>query len=285
MRTQEQDVRAPSPFRRWLLPAAAWSWVLLLALWARAVGGAETTPLDNFLLFVPCWPALLPLPVLAGWALARRRPAMLVPIAAGVLLSMSLLAVVFPRPRAAVAGAGLRIFTVNAWGLSTGPRGLAADLLEARPDVVLLQSVREGTWEALHCDALAGFHVARLGQFAIASRWPIEEAEETPDLHTSMGAPWARFTLKTPWGLIDVFNVHPRSPHRSLRGILHGLIHGLTPEELSEFEAALSLLDRQVGSLAAAFTHARHRFVVAGDTNLPSHSRILDQKLGHLHDA
>jgi endonuclease/exonuclease/phosphatase (EEP) superfamily protein YafD len=237
------------------------------------------------LLYAPTLPAIAPLPLLAGWLVVRRNLSALVPLSLGCVLCLCLSGVVVPRARGASHDVSFRIFTVNAWGVTLGPKGLAADLLEIRPDVVLLQSVHHEAYDALQCEALAGFYRQRLGQFAIASRWPIRESEEARKPDSGGPAPWARWTLASQQGLLDVFSVHPLSPHQALGALGDRLAQGLPSETFAEVRRSVSLLRDQTHEIAVAISRARNPFVVAGDTNLPVHSAIFRGEFGLLEDA
>jgi endonuclease/exonuclease/phosphatase (EEP) superfamily protein YafD len=268
------------------LSRLCWAWALLVGVWLGAVRIAEANPLTAVLLYLPTLPAVAPLPLLAGWLIIRRNLSALLPLVLGFALYLCLSGVVLPRARGGAHGVGLRIFTVNAWGITLGPNGLSADLLEVRPDVVLLQSVHHEAYDALQqCEALAGFYRQRLGQFAIASRWPIREFEEARQPASGGPAPWARWTLESPQGPVDIFSVHPLSPHQALGELLDRFAQGPRGEPLAGVRRSVSLLRDQTHEVAAAISRARNPVVVAGDTNLPVHSAIFRRELGSLEDA
>jgi endonuclease/exonuclease/phosphatase (EEP) superfamily protein YafD len=268
-----------------LLSLLCWSWALFVGVWLGAVRIAEANPLTAMLLYVPTLPAIAPVPLLAGWLILRRNLSALLPLALGMALCLCLTGVVIPRARGGARGVRLRIFTVNAWGINVGPKGLSADLLEIRPDVVLLQSVHHESYDALQCEALSGFYRQRLGQFAIASRWPIREFEEGRQPASGGPSAWARWTLQSPQGPLDVFNVHPLSPHQALGEFVDRFAQGRKGEPLAGVRRSVSLLREQTHEIAVAISRARNPLVVAGDTNLPVHSAIFRGELGFLEDA
>jgi vancomycin resistance protein VanJ len=100
------------------------------------------------------------------------------------------------------------------------------------------------------------------------------------------------YTVETPLGTIDVFNVHTTSPREGLediRGagflyqIRHGhLLPGHTPAKMS-FNAYRRR--REVETMVAAARASQNLVILAGDFNLPSLSRVLHDTLADFDDG
>jgi len=215
----------------------------------------------------------------------------------------SLLLVVFPlmglnpgtgRLSAHTDGQLIRVLSFN---ISYSNRGIASVVAQVRgfaPDVVLFQ----GAGESLERDlpvAFDGWHVNLDGQFFLASRFPIRTVWVPPAIayaSGSGGAHFVRYTLHTPLGVVDVFNVHTTSPREGLEelrgnglreGIMSGRLFAGKPRGPVEFNAYRRR--RQVEGLAAAAAASPHAVIIAGDTNLPGLSWILGERLSNFRDA
>jgi endonuclease/exonuclease/phosphatase family metal-dependent hydrolase len=255
------------------------SWLALVAMYLPRIGFAM--PLPFVVVAIRLWGprTLLPLQLL------------------------SLLLVVFPlmglnlgtgRLAARAPGAVMRVVSLNVNYGSRGAAAVAAHVRQFAPDVVLLQ---EATVDFGRDSAAAfeGWNVHLDGQFFVASRFPIRDVMVPPSIVYARGiggAHFVRYTLQTPLGAVDVFNMHTTSPREGLeelRGngvryeITSGRLFGSTAREGIEFNAYRRR--RQVEGLAAAAAASPHAVIIAGDTNLPGLSWILGGRLGSFRDA
>ena len=189
----------------------------------------------------------------------------------------------------------VRLLSYNV-GATDDPDEIVQAIRSAAPDVVVIQEHTASLEEVLGT-ALPGFARHSDGQFAIASRYPIEDVFlpptlEIPGSRRPRSARFVRYRLKTPLGPVHLYNVHPVSPRNGLeeaRG--DGLLHGLKQGRLADSEGIKRMKDnsvlrqRQVETFAADAVRSPHPAVIAGDTNLPDGSLILRRALGGFSDG
>jgi aspartyl/asparaginyl beta-hydroxylase (cupin superfamily) len=177
--------------RRWLriislaLAAGYLATLLLIAAGMRLVG--EQHWLTTALLYAPRTAFFLPLPV-ATLLVARFGPRRLLwgtPLAIWLLLfpimglELGLGRVLGGAVRAQRSGEPrLRLLSYNAAG-GPVPEAIAAVVRAARPDILLVQEWQDRLEPAL-LPEVDGFHRHRLGQFWVASRFPIEDVYVPP---------------------------------------------------------------------------------------------------------
>jgi endonuclease/exonuclease/phosphatase (EEP) superfamily protein YafD len=182
-------------------------------------------------------------------------------------------------------GTVLRVVTLNSFYGRAGKDKIIPVLQAARPDVVLLQATAPRV-EALLAEAFPDMERRATVDFLVASRFPISEVREAEYLPSGEAgkAPFAgefvRYTLATPLGPLDVYNVHPFSPRAGLFGIVKE-----GSSEVEEFEENLDKRWAQVRALATAVHASKNPVIIAGDFNLPGGSRIFEQYLGELQDG
>ena len=187
----------------------------------------------------------------------------------------------------------LRMSSLNIGFAANVVPAAARQALESGADFVLLQDAG-GVGPRL-TPLLDGWTVRVDGEFVLATRHPIREVFVPPPLEYAKGtggAHYVQYTLETPLGLIDVFNVHPTTPRpalEELRGtglryeILSGRLFAGAASEAVEWNAFRR--NRQVAGIAARAAASPNAVVIAGDTNLPGLSRILNDQLGAFDDA
>jgi vancomycin resistance protein VanJ len=262
-------------------------WVTIVGLYAPPVG---------FL-----FPA--PLVIAAAWAWAPKRV---------LLLQVgSLLVALFPlmglhlgslRTGSASDVSAIRLVSYNIDLGYRGVPGIVAQVQKLGPNLVLLQAADQGVATELAA-AFPGWHTDFHDQFFVASRFPLTNIHVPPPLHYEAGeggARWADdgsahfvvYTIATPLGLLDVFNVHPTSPHEGLEDIRgDGFLYELRSGRLLFSQEHRRLLfstyrrARQVQGLAAVARASARPVIIAGDTNLPGLSRIFHENLGSFDDA
>jgi endonuclease/exonuclease/phosphatase family metal-dependent hydrolase len=123
-----------------------------------------------------------------------------------------------------------------------------------------------------------------VGEFFVASRYPIKDVYDPPALDGGWDAGFIRVTVEAPFGPIDVYNAHPVSPRRgfeAMRDAEQPLAGGGTGRLTRNAE----LRARQVAALAAHARAAVNPVVIAGDTNLPGLSPLLREQLGDWQDG
>jgi endonuclease/exonuclease/phosphatase family metal-dependent hydrolase len=279
-----------------LVLAVAYPAALLLVLAAmRGVG--ERWSLSTILLYLPRAGFALPLlPLVFALMFVRPRWWLLTQLAAALVLVFPIMGLRVGGPRPPTPGAPkLRLLTANADLGSATVGELSSAILGARADVVCLQEAPDEESYRL-APHLPGYVVRADGQFIVASKWPIIDVYLPPGVAQGgerFDPNFVRYRIAAPGGLIDVYNVHPASPHGSfdrLRG--DGLLYELASGRLFVNRPAYrklrhnaGLREAQVRALAAHAAAAPYPVLIAGDTNLPAGSWILGHYLGDLQDG
>jgi vancomycin resistance protein VanJ len=175
-----------------------------------------------------------------------------------------------------------------------GEADLMAAIRAEDPDIVCLQEVR-GDEVALLVRGLPGYVVRRDGQFIVASKHPIVDVYVAPRIPGGE-APiptFVRYRIRAPGGLLDLYNLHPVSPHGPfdhLRGA--GLLRELATGRFFVNHDAFRRLDRnatlrgqQARAVAEHAGASPYPVLITGDTNLPSESWLLGRFLGGYQDG
>jgi hypothetical protein len=168
-----------------------------------------------------------------------------------------------------------------------------AQVAEARPDIVLFQMTGHRTVDYLADHPLEGYVLNRTGEFWMASRFPIVDVFAPGQLPEAppISASFVRYTIESPLGRLDVYNVHPQSPRvgfEALGGrelLAEGAGGQARAEGWDELEANTRIRQRQVGAMSEHARRARHPVIIAGDTNLPVLSPLFDRYLGSYQDG
>ena len=286
-----------SKWTRRLVRATAIAYpVALLAIWVSMRFIGEAWWASTAALYLPYALFGLPLPflVLATWLKGMRRLAWAQAVSL-FLLVFPIMGFVLPWPSFADANAPkIRIVSLNVDSGRAGADKIVDAIAGYSPDVVLLQETAAN--EAFVPALRARFPtVSTSGQFALATRFPlvrVMEPEKLPYYGTVRSARFIEYVLDTPLGTIPFFSAHPISPREglvSLRG--EGLRREIGTGRLLEgtrahaLEINTGLRTAQVEALAQAASLEPGPVVVAGDTNLPSPSRLLHRALGEYEDA
>jgi endonuclease/exonuclease/phosphatase (EEP) superfamily protein YafD len=195
---------------------------------------------------------------------------------------------VLPRPVQRPAGPTLRVLSYNTLHAADGAEGLRSLILANQADVVLFQWTSGAAREAMDGPGFEGWTLRRVGQFTVASRFPIVSIDAVgipPD-----SPPAAHAVLDTPLGLVDVYNVRPKSARDEI-GAAHGL--GIR-ERLWELDRdartgrlgeMASFREAQIRSILEETGKAHHLVLIAGDTNLPGGSLFSHRYFGTFQDA
>lgn len=250
---------------------------LLLAMAGMRLCG-EQHWLTTTLLYLPRLSFVLPLPIVL-LALALFGPRWLLwltPIPVWLLLFplMGLRLGLGSGHQAADRG-GVRVLSYNTAG---GPSpGAVADVVrQANADIVLLQEWKQALEPAL-AGLVIGFHQHRLGQFWIASRYPIQEVHVPALIRMPDGerrtARFVRYRVLAPFGLLHVLHVHPVSPRE-------GWVEGIRRLQTNSL-----LRQRQAERIAAEAARSPIPVIIAGDTNLPGLSWIFGRTLAGFTDG
>jgi vancomycin resistance protein VanJ len=276
--------------------AVAYPLALLAVLLAmRSIG--ERWWLTTVVLYLPPVGFGLPLPVSAlALIFVGARRWLRTQVAAALLLLFPLMGLSVHGPRAPADGAvRLRVMSCNIDLSSASADALAGAIRASDADVICLQEARGDEVGPLR-ERLPAYTVRGDGQFIIASKYRISDVYLPPDV------PWGtmehrpnfvRYRIEAPGGTVDVYNIHPVSPHGSfdrLRGV--GLLHELASgrffsnhEGFRKVELNAELRATQARAIAANAAASPYDVVIAGDTNLPSSSWILRTLLGAYRDG
>jgi endonuclease/exonuclease/phosphatase (EEP) superfamily protein YafD len=259
-----------------LWPAAAVAHLaavaLLLALFR--LSGDRWPPLA-ILFFAPrlLWaaPLLLIAPMLAArgprrmlWACA----------AAAALIFGPLMGLHLSLPHR--AGRSVRLLTYNVWFGMRDPQAIAEEIAAADPDIVLFQAASHPADVAVQRPPFATY--LHDDQFVLASRYPARVVGQGTFINARWHRQWVRYSVDTPLGTLDVFNVHPHSA----RGLIHGGVRGLFRDDP---DGPLPFLERQLAEIGEESRRAGPLLVVAGDFTVPEGGSMLPRYFGGLTDA
>ena len=129
----------------------------------------------------------------------------------------------------------------------------------------------------------------------MATRFPITSSfdpDKVPFYGRLRSPRWLEQVMETPLGPIAFYNVHPLSPREgflALRGhglkreILSGRLFSGANKDISRANSGLRAL--QVADFAAAASEEKLPVVIAGDTNLPGMSFVLNHSLSAYQDG
>lgn len=242
------------------------------------------------LLFAPRPLWLLPgLPVLAWGARRRSLPLLAAGLLGLVVWALPLSGFVLPGLPVRAQGPTLRVLSYNTGHGVDGPEALRALVQRTRADLVLFQWTSQVVTDALTGPGFEGWTSRRMGQYTVASRFPVGELEGLGPAD-GYGYPAARGVVATPWGPVEVINLRPKSArtelaakrHLGLRGRVHTFLDDLTAGRVS---GELAHREADLHVIAEAIAHARHPLLVAGDTNLPQGSLLFERTFAGLTDA
>jgi endonuclease/exonuclease/phosphatase (EEP) superfamily protein YafD len=183
----------------------------------------------------------------------------------------------------------IRLLSYNVWLGQGGKDAIRHQLQVARPDIVIFQVTNTLTESIFDEPSFRDWHRRRDGRFSVCSRFPIAAFSVPEGLSTDNGPPFVRYTLETPLGFVDVFNVHFVSPRpafielrRSARRRPWKLF---SPEARATVKHDFEVRARQVRGLAETARLSPHPVLIAGDTNLPGLSLLFREHLGDFRDA
>jgi vancomycin resistance protein VanJ len=294
--------RPPRPGARAIRFLAIGYLAALVAVVAVLRLGAERWWLATIALYLPRVGFGFPLPfVVAALLWARSYRLLPTQLACAAVVLFPLMGLRLGGAQAPTPGAWhFRVFTAN---IGNGVGGLAQVVARARsadPDLIVLEEVQDTPFDIERLRAgFAGYAFWSSGQFAVASRFPLEEGEVPPPLRLGSSLVprnYARLRLITPGGPIRLYAVHPYSPHSAfdeLRTVRPGdnfadqllTVRVFDRRAPAIVEANTALRLSQVRALADDARQSIEPVLIAGDTNLPGLSWALGTLLGDYHDA
>lgn len=262
------------------LRAIALAYALFLALieLSRRVG-PEQWWLTCLNLYFPQAVWALPgvLLLLLAFAIDRRLALVLALCVLWVLGPLMGLAVVFKRTTAPPEQR-LRVMTYNVkYGLGD-MRGVAAEILAADPDLLLLQDVgsRVTTYPPL-AKFLRTRHVEAEGFYLVASRYPLSPMDYRP-----MGPDWyVRTRIEDARFPVAVYNVHLMTPRDGLQEM-----RAWSVDAVDEIMSSAAVRLAQVDQLNRDLDRESGPVLLAGDLNAPPESLVLRRLMStRLQDA
>jgi len=277
----------------------------LLALVAAVVAlrfGGERWWLATVALYLPRVGFGFPLPFLvAGLLWARSYRLLLTQLACAAIVLFPLMGLRLGGPQQPTPGAWrFRVFTANTGNSAEETARIVARARTGDPDLVVLEEVDDSPSKIEQLRAgFAGYAFWSSGQFAVASRFPIEDAELPPPVTLGdrpVPRNYARCRLVTPAGPIRLYAVHPISPHSAFDELRRGGAEERFADELltarvfdrrarTAIEENTARRLSQVRALADDARQSPEPVLIAGDTNLPGLSWAFATLLGDYHDA
>jgi|HubBroStandDraft_1064217.scaffolds.fasta_scaffold00946_14 endonuclease/exonuclease/phosphatase family metal-dependent hydrolase len=248
-------------------------------------------------LYMPRVVLAAPLPVLALALVALKLYRLLwTQVIASLLLMFPLMGFVVPRPTLRKSDAPVvRLLSYNVDSGNLGYAGVVDEVVRASPDIVFLQEVGGPVDDLVQRLKEHYSTVVVTGQLALATHYDLVTETDPQKIAYNGRARsprFARYLIDTPIGRIAFYNVHPISPRSGLYalrsgGLRHKILSG---HWLTEFDA--SVLMGETGLRAAQMRDAAQGaaqetlpVVIAGDTNLPGLSRILNDNLSSYQDG
>jgi vancomycin resistance protein VanJ len=248
-------------------------------------------------LYMPRVVLAAPLPLIALALVALKLYRQLwTQVVASLLLVFPLMGFVVPRPTSRKHDAPVvRLLSYNVDSGNLGYAGVVDEVVGASPDIVFLQEVGGPVDDLVRRLKEHYPTVVVDGQLALATHYDlvVETDPEKIAYNGRTRSPrFARFLIDTPIGRIAFYNVHPISPRAGLyalrsgglrRKILSG--HWLTAFDSSVLMADTGLRAAQIQGAAQAAAQETLPVVIAGDTNLPGLSRILNESFSRYQDG
>jgi endonuclease/exonuclease/phosphatase (EEP) superfamily protein YafD len=162
-------------------------------------------------------------------------------------------------------------------------QGVMSEIARYSPDLVLLQETGGQSGADAFGDLLRGGYptVFAWKDFVMATRYPALPNSAV------QGNSYYRQSLETPLGRVAVYNVHTVSPRHPLFALRErgGLKRELSSGDASPLEVNAALRATQVRALAEAAASETDPVILAGDTNLPGLSPVLNRFLSSYEDG
>jgi vancomycin resistance protein VanJ len=192
--------------------------------------------------------------------------------------------------KSADAAPGHQRVRVMTWNIKYGYYDLApliAELTLSRPDVVLFQDA-VGAMDGPLGDYFGDWQVRSRGQYVIASRFPLSEAEEQElPYFGSKEEKFLRCRMYLGPTAVTLYNVHFMTPRRSLnafRAARHQPWY--LPEAIQRLKHNVRTRFLQAATIFAHLGQEEGPVIVAGDFNSPDPSLVCDTlRNAGLHDS
>jgi len=180
----------------------------------------------------------------------------------------------------------LRVMTCNAKFGKHDISALLSDIGKYKPDLVLLQDAG-GLLESPAALYFKSWNVRSSGQYIIASRFPLSDAEVRWMSFPGEYQPCLRCRLQFGASSITVYNVHLESPREGLNVFrIARRRPWYLPEAAQLLEGSVTARLYQASSIVGFLRQEQRPVIVAGDLNSPDSSQVCEILLGAgLHDA
>ena len=166
---------------------------------------------------------------------------------------------------------------VMTWNIKYGSYDLAplmAEISRSRPDVVLFQDAVQSMNAELG-EYFQQWQVCSHGQFVIASRFPLSGLEVLPLPASGEGQEYLRCRMRIGQSLVTLYNVHFRTPRRSLNALRSARTNPwYLPEAIQIFDHNINTRLSQAISVQADLRREKGPVILAGDLNSPDASRV-----------
>ena len=192
-----------------------------------------------------------------------------------------------PSAKAEAAGFSVRVMT---WNIKYGKHDLMPlidEVARCQPDIIFFQDAVDATPGPL-ADYFSKWQVRNQGQYLIASRYPLSEAEVF-DLPSSDNRKdnFLRCRMRIGSEEVSLYNVHFRTPRRSLnafRKVKKGPWY--IPRAIERFNNNVTTRLVQARTVAGYLADEKGPVIVAGDLNSPDASMVCGTlRDAGLHDA
>jgi len=193
-------------------------------------------------------------------------------------------------PREAWPAPGNLTLRVMTWNIKYGSHPiepLIDELVRRDLDVVFFQDAT-GCMDGPLGDYFRNWEVRSSGQYVIASRYPLSEAEvhELPSSGHQFES-FLRCKVRVGDTAVALYNVHLKTPRRSLNGFRTARHEpNYLPAAIQTFHDNVRLRQGQATALIEYISEERGPIIVAGDLNAPDASLVCDTlRNAGLHDA
>ena len=243
----------------------------------------------------------LPLPIIVlALALTGQRKLLWTQVVAALAIVFPLMGLSFKWPWWGRRDPQLPVLRILSYNINSGHGegvfdDIVAEIDRNSPDIVFLQ-------ETGFPDKIASLLEERYPQvnfsdrFLVASRYHVLASYEPPKLEYGYdgrlhSARFIRLVLDTPLGRLACYDIHPVSPREALyraksqgkRGLLTGRV--FSAAYVSTFYGNSGLRELQIRAFTEEAKRETESVLIAGDTNLPDLSFVLNRYLGSFQDA
>jgi vancomycin resistance protein VanJ len=263
-----QPMRRRNRFVSLIVHLLVWGYLLsLLATWALMHFEGERWWFATLVLFGPRWVFSLPLLIVVPVALLRKRLLWIVAICIVVLAFADLNFAIPWRAwnLPATNGIHLRLMTCNNNRRTDNAGGLSRAIIDANPDIVLLQEWKSDQAAVLFPAPV--WHVLIESDMLLASKFPVGHVTNLYPPRSGLEGAAYGYDILLPEEKIRLINLHLASPHLVFRDALNGRPNA--PAEIAYNDRMRLIESQMVARYANATTLPT---LLAGDFNTPINS-------------